>query len=48
METILVTLAVIAGGVWLAFAAHRLGEAHSRLTMLRAQRRNDMRRRHPF
>ena len=41
METILVTLAAIAGGAWLVFAAHRLGEAHVRLDMLRSQRRRD-------
>ena len=45
METILVTLAAIAAGAWLAFAVHRLGEAHSRLSTLRAQRRNDSLRR---
>lgn len=45
METILVTLAAIAGGAWLAFVAHRLGQAHVRLSVLRAQRRNDRLRR---
>ncbi|MES2315855.1 MAG: hypothetical protein V4631_00030 [Pseudomonadota bacterium] len=45
METILVTLAAIAGGAWLVFAAHRLGEAHSRIDMLRSQRRKDRQRR---
>ncbi len=44
METLLVTLAGIAGGVWLAFAIHRLGEAHSKLDMLRHQRRRDSQR----
>jgi hypothetical protein len=47
METILVTLAALAAGAWLAFAVHRLGEAHSRLTLLREQRRNDRLRRRP-
>ena len=41
METILVTLAALAGGAWLVFAAHRLGQARSRLATLRMQRRRD-------
>lgn len=45
METILATLAAIAGGAWLVFAAHRLGQAHSRIDMLRSQRRRDSERR---
>ena len=43
METLLDTLAAIAGGAWLAFAAHRLGRARIRLGMLRDQRRRDSR-----
>jgi HAMP domain-containing protein len=43
MEAILVTLAALAGGVCLVFAAHRLGEAHSRLDLLRSQRQRDRR-----
>lgn len=43
METLLVTLAGIAGGAWLVFVAHRLGQAHVRLDMLRSQRRRDRR-----
>jgi hypothetical protein len=46
METLLVTLAGIAGGAWLVFVAHRLGQAHLRLDMLRDQRRRDTRLRH--
>ncbi len=45
MEAILVTLASLAGGACLAFAAHRLGEAHLRLAVLRKQRQNDGRSR---
>jgi hypothetical protein len=45
METLLVTLAGIAGGAWLVFIAHRLGQAHVRLAMLRSQRRRDGRQR---
>lgn len=43
METILVTLAAIAGAAWLVFAAHRLGQARIRLDTLRGQRRRDSR-----
>ena len=42
METLLVTLAAIAGGAWLVFAACRLRTAQSRLATLRAQRRRDL------
>ena len=41
MEAILVTLASIAGGACLVFAAHRLGEAHLRLAVLRNERKKD-------
>lgn len=41
MEAIFVTLASIAGGACLVFAAHRLGEAHLRLAVLRKQRQKD-------
>lgn len=41
MEAIFVTLASIAGGACLVFAAHRLGEAHLRLAVLRRQRQKD-------
>jgi hypothetical protein len=44
METILVTLAAVAGAAWLVFVAHRLGEEHIRLDMLREQRRKDRQR----
>lgn len=43
MEVIFVTLAGIAGGAWLVFAAHRLGQARIQLDMLRNQRRRDSR-----
>lgn len=46
METLLVTLAGLAGGACLAFIAHRLGQAHIRLDVLRSQRRRDSRLRH--
>ena len=39
METMLLTLAAIAGGVWLIFAAHRLRQARSRINLLRSLRR---------
>jgi hypothetical protein len=41
METILLTLAAIAGAGALVFAAHRLGQAHSRIDLLRHQRQRD-------
>ena len=41
METLLVTLAAIAGGAWLVFAAYRLGQARIRLAVLDQQRRRD-------
>ena len=41
METVLVTLAALAAGAWLAFAVHRLGQAHTRLALLRSQRQRD-------
>ena len=41
MEAILVTLATIGAGACLAFAAHRLGQAHLRLAVLRNQRQRD-------
>ena len=44
MEAILVTLVSIAGGACLVFAAHRLGEAHVRLAVLRNLRQKDARR----
>lgn len=44
MEAILVTLVSMAGGACLVFAAHRLGEAHLRLDVLRKQRQKDGRR----
>lgn len=43
METLLVTLAGLAGGAFLAFVAHRLGQAQTRLDVLRSQRRRDSR-----
>lgn len=43
METVLVTLAAIVGGACLVFVGHRLGQAHSRLDLLRSQRRRDPR-----
>jgi threonine/homoserine/homoserine lactone efflux protein len=43
METLLFTLAGIAGAAWLVFVALRLGQAHVRLDMLRHQRRRDSR-----
>ena len=43
MESILFTLAAIAGGAWLVIAAHRLGQARVRIGMLRSQRRRDSR-----
>lgn len=46
MEVILFTLAAIAGGASLVFAAHRLGQARVRIGVLRSQRRRDSRLRH--
>ena len=43
METLFFTLAGIAGGACLVFVGHRLGQAHSRLDLLRSQRRRDPR-----
>jgi hypothetical protein len=45
METVLVTVAAIAGAAWLIFAVYRLGEARSRLALLRTLRRKDAGRR---
>ena len=45
METVLVMLAGIVGGAWLAFAIYRLGQAHDKLDLLRHQRRKDSQRR---
>lgn len=41
MEAILVTFAALGVGACLVFAAHRLGQAHLRLAVLRKQRQND-------
>lgn len=41
METVLVTLAALVGAAWLGFVAQRLGQAQTRLDMLRNQRRKD-------
>lgn len=41
METILLALVALAGAAVLGFAAHKLGEAHERLELVRHQRRRD-------
>jgi hypothetical protein len=45
METIFLTLLAVAAVLWLVFVAHRLGQAHSRLDLLRNQRRKAQRQR---
>lgn len=41
MENILLVLAALAGAGMVAVVAHKLGEAHARLELVRGQRRRD-------
>ncbi|QYF93628.1 hypothetical protein KY495_23740 [Massilia sp. PAMC28688] len=45
VETLLLGLAGVAGGAWLAFVLPRMVEAQRRLALVRSQRQNDLRRR---
>ncbi len=45
VDTLLLGLAAVAGGAWVAFVLPRLLEAQRRLALVRSQRRNDVRRR---
>ena len=45
LDTLLLGLAAVGGGAWVAFGLPRLLEAQRRLSLVRSQRRNDARRR---